>query len=110
KTTNANSKVFQVNGLTGANAQDLSKDFRPGTYRVSFWGHQQYGLEIGTKLKLNNVMVPVSETVSAGCWTQFNYYVNLAPNSSIDLFVSNSNGLGFYYDDFRMHPVYASMN
>src|SRR5690606_40133098 len=31
KTTNANSKVFQVNGLTGANAQDLSKDFRPGT-------------------------------------------------------------------------------
>jgi hypothetical protein len=110
KTNSANNKVFQVNGQIGSNHNDITKEFRPGKYKVSFWTHQQNGTDTGTQLKLNDQSVTKAETVSAGCWKQFNYYVDLQPNSSFELFVTNSNGGGYYFDDFRFHPVYSSVN
>ena len=110
KTNSANNKVFQVLGEVSTSHEDLSKEFRPGKYKVSFWTHQQYGTDTGVKLKFNNSDILESETVSAGCWKQFNYYVDLQPNTNFDLYITNSNGGGYYFDDFRMHPVYASIN
>lgn len=109
KTNAANDKVFAINGQVGSNHLDLSKDFRPGKYKVSFWSHNQFNAD-NASLNLNGNAISPSETVDAGCWKQFNYYVDLIPNSSFNLYVTNTFGGGFYFDDFRMHPVYSSMN
>jgi hypothetical protein len=109
KTNSANNKVFQVSGETSSSHDNLTKDFRPGKYKVSFWSHKQKDVDAAA-VKLNGISISVAETVEAGCWKQFNYYVDLQPNSNFDLFVTNTTGGGFYFDDFRMHPVYSSMN
>ncbi|GFZ94251.1 hypothetical protein GCM10011531_27560 [Aquaticitalea lipolytica] len=110
KNNTANDKVFEVSGQVSSSLNDLSKDFRPGKYKVSFWTHQQSGTDTGTKLNFNGIVVSEVETVSAGCWKMFNYYVELTPNTSFNLYATNTNGGGYYFDDFRMHPVYSSMN
>ena len=110
KNNAANDQVFAIYNYVGADHNDLSKDFRPGKYKVSFWVHNQENVDVGTKLRLHGNDVPVSETVIAGCWKQFNYYITLQPNSSFGLHVTNDIGGGFYFDDFRMHPVSTSMN
>ena len=105
KTEAANDKAFEISGTVGPN-----EDFREGTYKVSFWTHLQDGTDEGTQLRINNQPVPVAETVSAGCWKQFNYYVNLTTGMNFSLYATNALRGGYYFDDFRMHPVYASMN
>ena len=109
KNNQAGNKVFQVTGNVGVGSNDLTKEFRPGTYKVSFWSHVQKGVDYNV-VKLGNRTIPLAETVVAGCWQQFNYYVKLRPNTTVDLYVTNTIGGGFYFDDFRMHPVYASMS
>ncbi|WP_412560642.1 hypothetical protein [Winogradskyella sp. MIT101101] len=109
KNNSANDKVFEVSGVTSANHNDLSNDFRPGKYKVSFWSHDQKDVEAASVI-INGSTVPFAETVDAGCWKLFNFYVELQPNSNFELFVTNTSGGGFYFDDFRMHPVYSSMN
>jgi hypothetical protein len=59
---------------------------------------------------VNGVTATLSETVVAGNWKLYNYYVDLDANTSINLSVTNSSSGGYYFDDFRMHPIYASMN
>lgn len=115
KVTSLNDKVFEINGEVGLNRDDLSKDFRPGVYKVSFWANEINGiyddfLYPGTTLKLNGVTKGFNEKIKAGDWIQYNYYVSLEPGSTINLFVTNTNNTPSYFDDFRMHPVYASMN
>jgi len=110
KLSNANEKVFEVNGTVGQDHSDASKTFRPGMYKVSFWAYKVNDADNSTALRLNNNLVQLGETVDAGDWKQYNYYINLQPNTSINLFVTNTSGGTSYFDDFRMHPIYASMN
>ena len=113
KTNSANNKVFEISGNVGDDHNDFTKDFRPGKYKVSFWMFHQSispANQVGATLKLNGVSQTLYETVEAGYWKQYNYYVNLTENSSIDLYVTNSSAGNYFFDDFRMHPIYASMN
>ncbi|AXP80825.1 hypothetical protein CJ739_1739 [Mariniflexile rhizosphaerae] len=112
KTNAANDKVFEILGNVGANSTDYTKDFRPGKYKVSFWMYHSSGAasQTGANLKLNGTSVPMSESVEAGSWKQYNYYVDLIASSSVSLYVTNTNGGNYYFDDFRLHPVYTSMN
>lgn len=109
KTNQANDKLFQVSGKVGSGHYDTSKDFRPGKYKVSFWTLVSKGTDQGTALVVNGTRLEHAETVIAGCWKQFNYYIDLPPNSTTSLYVTNQLGADYYFDDFRMHPVYASV-
>ena len=105
----AGDKVFQVTGNVSSGFTDLSEDFRPGIYKVSFWAHEEKGFE-RLSLILNGTEQKLAETVDAGCWRQFNFYVELKESSKFELYVTNTFGNGFFFDDFRMHPIYASMS
>lgn len=113
KTNSANSKVFEVAGNVGTSHSDISKDFRPGKYKVSFWMYHPSltaSNQVGAALKLNGVNQALAETVEAGSWKQYNYYVTLSANTSVNLYATNTSAANYYFDDFRMHPVYASLN
>lgn len=104
KNNTTSDKVFEINKAVSTNLTDNA--LRPGKYKVSFWYLNNNG---GSPvLKLNGVVQTVSETVEAGLWKQFNYYVDVS-GTSLNLAVS-CNAAGHYFDDFRIHPVYASMN
>jgi hypothetical protein len=114
KTNKANDAVFEVSGNVGVDQNDLSQDFRPGTYKISFWtlSPESMGNDPntpGTTLSINKQSVQHSEIVKARCWSMYNYYVELTPNSNFNLEVTNSLGGNYYFDDFRMHPVSSSM-
>lgn len=110
KNNTASDKVFEVSGTIGANQTDVSKSFRPGKYKVSLWfddSDQCGGVPV---LTVNGSVKPYSEKVAAGTWSQYNYYVDLtSAMETLNLSVS-STAIGHYFDDFRMHPIYASMN
>lgn len=114
KNNNANDKVFEISGDVGADHNDNTKDFRPGIYKVSFWMRNLTGTtydQIGAALKLNGVVQTLAETVEAGSWKQYNYYVNLPANTNgLNMFVTNTSAGNYFFDDFRMHPIYVSMN
>lgn len=99
--------AFRVSGSVGTDYLDNSQTFRPGKYKVSVWAYQGGG---GTELRLNGQSIPVSETVSAGAWTQFNYYLDFEPNSSVSVEIVNLVATNSYYDDFRLHPAHVTMN
>ncbi|WP_033408269.1 hypothetical protein [Psychroflexus tropicus] len=111
KPNNVNDAVFEISGAIGSDENDLSHDFRPGTYKVSFWTLSPFtsGNINGTTLKLNNQEIKHSEIVKARCWSMYNYYIDLEPNSNFNLQVTNTSGSNFYFDDFRLHPVSSSM-
>lgn len=110
KNNTASDKVFEVSGTIGANQTDVSKSFRPGKYKVSLWfddSDQCGGVPV---LTVNGGVKPYSDKVKAGTWSQYNYYVDLtSAMETLNLSVS-STAIGHYFDDFRMHPIYASMN
>ena len=59
---------------------------------------------------VNGVEVFVSETVTAGTWKQYNYTITIPVTSTaVNIYVKNDHS-NVYYDDFRMHPIYASMS
>jgi len=59
---------------------------------------------------VNGAEVPVSETETAGCWKQFNYTISIPDTATtVNIYVKNDNP-NVHYDDFRMHPIYASMS
>ncbi|MCH2196978.1 hypothetical protein [Kordia sp.] len=113
-------KGFEVTGQIGSDHYDLSKTFRPGKYKVSFWAYSIKKdpienirlIQNGTAISRND-----SEDVVAGDWTLLNYYVDLLPNTSFEMYIRAATDLSnipagslMIYDDFRMHPIYASMN
>jgi hypothetical protein len=101
-----------VNVQSGSSWTDLSKNFRPGKYKVSIWA-QGRGF-LGLVLKYNNQTVPLESSERAmgpsGYWTQLNYIVNILPNANTALYFTNSKNYSYYFDDFRMHPISSSMN
>lgn len=117
---NTSQKGFIVSGAVGSNHYDTSKTFRPGKYKVSFWAYNPK--KFATKnvaLVYNGVTVNRNEAedVIAGNWTLLNYYVDVLPNKNVDLYITSTNNFNsssekslMMFDDFRMHPIYASMN
>ena len=101
----AKGSAFTVSGEVGDNHFDDTKKFRPGKYKVSFWGRNASGAQ----LRVNSTLLDPSETVNAGDWTQYNFYPTLERNSSVTLKVVNLIATNSYYDDFRIHPISSSM-
>jgi hypothetical protein len=111
KLTSSSQKGFRVTGSVGANYNDLSKDFRPGTYKVSVWIDNGIKLSDRIDLIVNGVAKQPSEKVYSGNWALFNYYIKLNANSNVDIYFKNKDyNYGIYFDDFRMHPVSSSIN
>ena len=111
-------KGFQINGTSGAtnyytSTTPYTATFRPGKYRVSVWALNQNAPERGTALMLNSTSYKPSETLVAGCWTQFVFYIDIPANTSNTIYLKNGSASAtnpFYYDDFRMHPISSSIN
>ena len=111
KLTSSSQKGFRVTRTVGSNHNDLSKDFRPGTYKVSVWVDNGIKLSNQIDLMVNGAAKQPSEKVYAGGWALFNYYITLNANSNADIYFKNKGySYGIYLDDFRMHPVSASIN
>lgn len=113
KITQSNSQFFKVSGTVGNSYDDYTKDFRPGTYKVSVWtDYPKYASVI--KLIHNGTEISYTESVKAGNWYLLNYYVTLEENTLANLYLSNisdyNNSTLYFFDDFRMHPVSSSMN
>ncbi len=113
--TDSNQKAFEINGQVSSSYDDLSKAFRPQTYKVSVWAHIEgnYFRYSYLQLILNGSAVPVSESERAGKWILLNYYITLDPSTNVNLYFKTGGsyyGSELYLDDFRMHPVSSSMS
>lgn len=109
KSSTPNSRLFEVSGAVSSGHSDISKAFRPGKYKVSLWAYRTGSAEAGARLVFNGQQIIASETMNAGCWKLHNFYVDLNPNTSFNLYATSISEGVYYMDDFRMHPVYASM-
>ena len=111
KTTSSTDKLFEINKSVSSSLSTNS--MRPGDYRVSYWikDPQTRGVTYSrSHLMVNGAEVPVSETETAGCWKQFNYTISIPDTATtVNIYVKNDNP-NVHYDDFRMHPIYASMS
>ncbi|WP_340076402.1 hypothetical protein [Leptobacterium sp. I13] len=112
KTTGLGQKAFEINGTVSDIVSGTGAgDFRPGTYKVSVWSKKvDFGDTGNTTLFLNGARYNASEKVTAGCWEQYNFYVPLQNNTTVNLYVTDEIVANRYFDDFTMHPVYASIN
>ncbi|WP_430411717.1 hypothetical protein [Kordia sp.] len=118
--SSSNQKGFVVSGDVGTDHYDLSKTFRPGKYKVSFWAYNLKNEAINNvRLMQNGIAINRNdgEDVIAGDWTLLNYYIDIVPNAPVEVFITSSQDLTeslggqlMIFDDFRMHPIYASMN
>jgi hypothetical protein len=129
KAENLGDKLFQVQGKSGPENYYSSNlpynyDFRPGKYKVSFWVYRHKtdnerpaipaggSTAITSYLYLNDQPIKESEVVDAGCWQQYNYYIDIPANTDENNIVVKPillNGQN-YFDDFRMHPIASSIN
>ena len=111
KTTSSSNKLFEINKAVSSRLS--TNAMRPGNYRVSYWvkDPQTTGITSSrSHLMVNGAEVSVSESVTAGCWKQFNYTITIPVTSTaVNIYVKNDHS-NVYYDDFRMHPIYASMS
>ena len=111
KTTSSSNKLFEINKAVSSSLS--TNAMRPGNYRVSYWvkDPQTTGITSSrSHLMVNGAEVSVSESVTAGCWKQFNYTITIPVTSTaVNIYVKNDHS-NVYYDDFRMHPIYASMS
>lgn len=125
KATSLTDNVFEVNGSSGGtdyytNAASYTSTFRPGKYKVSFWVYKaenEQGLlpvpvESNGMLLVNDVQIPVSEIVNAGCWQQMNFYFDIPANNQNNTVVVRAQQMTGknFFDDFRMHPVASSIS
>lgn len=120
----SNSKLFRVTGEVGSSFLDTSKKFRPGKYKISIWAYNNYRDPWNNlALMLNGYEINYDNYVTAGNWTQFNYIIEMAPNTNIELYFTypiNNNYYKIpedtlstnpqYIDDFRMSPISSSVN
>ncbi len=94
----------------GVNKKAFAVKPLPDKYKISVWG-----LKIpmimdpeSTRLKVGDRVVTYhpEEVVSAGNWVQYNFYTEVLSGEEVYLYSNSGAGI---YDDFRMHPVGASM-
>jgi hypothetical protein len=75
-------------------------------YKISVW---VFKADTNVRVNINGVLTKFNgETVQAGNWTLFNHYQYLK-NSTYNISISTI-GSNCYVDDFRIHPIYSSMN
>ncbi len=138
KATNNTDAVFQVDGKIGDysyyTSPNYSESFRPGKYKVSVWALSNLidtsksavfdqsndildekitTASDGTVLMYNGNKINIAEVVNAGCWTQYNFYVDLISNTNASFKIINEkvdSNNNVYYDDFRIHPISSSIN
>ena len=102
--TSANDRVFEVKNTSS----QANINLRPGTYKVSYWHRKQEGSEHNA-LFFNGQEVMAAESVDAGCWVLKNYYVTRT-SGPFNLYVTNKEQGGHFFDDFRVHPVVSSVS
>lgn len=79
----------------------------PQKYRLSVWADK----ENVTKARVNtgNGVIPFNgERITAGDWVQLNHYFDISNEGNNEIYVTASSGT-VYYDDFRVHPIQASL-
>lgn len=100
----AGDKAFE----TSLKANEHSKD----NYKISVWVNTSRAATL-MNININGNPKPFNgEVVQAGEWTQLNHYTYLEDGNQ-NIFVTIDNqfqGVDLYIDDFRIHPVYATMN
>ncbi len=128
------SQAFKITGDIGSGHNDLTKKFRPGKYKVSFWsktnGCPQFTLPNEANqasntapgscfsidmpvLMVNGVQQTRNSIHQSGNWYLHSYIIDLPANTnnfSLYLKSTASTSNTVFVDDYRMHPVYASMN
>ncbi len=113
------SATISSDAHTGSNAlaigtnqdgyQVLVRHVENGTkkYKVSLWAkkgtHQNTRVKIGSNTTISH---NAYEEVMAGNWVQLNFYADIADNTTV---VVTADGGNTIVDDFRLHPVTASM-
>ena len=113
-------KAFRITTDIGTGHDDTSKKLRPGKYKVSYWRYVPYGYDVeinpapyyptgNVKLKVNGVNQTLVNTERAGNWVLNNYIIDVN-GSSVDIYLDGNGTQNNVIDDFRIHPVYASMN
>lgn len=97
-----------------------ANEHTPGTYKISVWvktivylrNARTLSVNDGLEIDINNQSEPFNgEVVQAGDWTQLNHYKYLDDDEFVISIKHASNFYHheFYLDDFRIHPVQASM-
>ncbi len=99
---------YSVKATAGLQGFRVFTDFaaRPGKYKVSVWVNNTNKSNARVNVGNGNENFNGEEIV-AGHWTQMNHYFDL--NGQQAVYVTSASGT-VYFDDFRMHPVWASMN
>lgn len=92
-------KGFEIDMQAGEHADD--------NYKISVWV-----LKSQDKLQINIDGIPKEfngEKVQAGDWTMLNHYVGL-DETAHNIYLTTDSTSDIYIDDFRIHPVYSSLN
>ncbi len=79
---------------------------RAGQYKISVWIRTPD--VVNARIYINGIIKKFNgEQIPAGTWTQLNHYEELSTGHEI-VYITSVNGT-IYADDFRMHPVAATM-
>ncbi|WP_340064260.1 Ig-like domain-containing protein [Ascidiimonas aurantiaca] len=106
----AGQKAFALSGTVGTTVTGPGASvFRPQMYKASVWVKKLAQGTGNVKLYVNTTPYQPAETVSAGDWEMHNFYVPLTNNTTADIYVTDDTHALRYFDDFRFHPVYASV-
>ncbi len=110
KTHTGKYSVKVIPGGSAITAFLKENEHRPGKYKISVWAHKD-NYTNARLLILNNYTTETKEfngeKVFAGDWVQLNHYEDF-DSSQATVWVRTNSG-EIYYDDFRIHPVFASM-
>ncbi|MDH7445719.1 hypothetical protein [Aquimarina sp. 2201CG14-23] len=99
-------------GDKGFKTRMRSDEYAKDNYKISVWANS---LRAATMMRLNingKLIAFNGEIVQAGRWYQFNHYEFLdGSDNTLYLTLSEQyKGVQINIDDFRIHPVYASVN
>lgn len=75
-------------------------------YKISLWTKNNNHADVRVNVGGNNVECNPAEKVVAGDWVQLNFYADIPTNTQV--YVTSVNG-NVVVDDFRVHPISASM-
>ncbi len=78
-------------------------------YRISLWAKATNNQHLNTRLVVDggpSISYNADEIVRAGDWAQLNFYTSITGTQNINVTAS---GGSVTVDDFRLHPIYASM-
>lgn len=75
-------------------------------YKISLWTKNDNHADVRVNVGGNNIEGNPAEKVVAGDWVQLNFYADIPNNTQV--YVTSVNG-NVVVDDFRVHPISASM-